>query len=122
MFIVLYNISIAISISSLVTVKWGLNLTEQSPEDKKIEKLKDTLNTLGQKSAGKGGWSKGEQEKYNKTWIELRKLLDHPPKGAKPSVFKEPGMSVYKHADLVKALHKKLGIEDWKLLRNYVEN
>jgi len=86
--------------------------SKKSPEDKKIEKLKDDLNTLGQKSAGRGGWSKGDQAKYNKTWIELRKLLDHPPKGAKPSVFKEPGMSVYKHADLVKALHKKLGIKD----------
>jgi len=29
----------------------------------------------------------------------------------KPSVFMAPGMSVYKHADLVKALHKKLGIK-----------
>ena len=87
--------------------------SKKSPEDKKIEKLKNTLNTLGQKSAGKGGWSKGEQEKYNKTWIELRKLLDHPPKGAKPSVyFDSSKMSVHKHADLVKKLHKKLGIKD----------
>jgi len=86
--------------------------SKKSSEDKKVDKLKDTLNALGQKSAGKGGWSAGEQEKYNKTWIELKKLLGHSPKGAKPSVyFDSSKMSSYKHADLVKALHKKLGIK-----------
>ena len=86
--------------------------SRKSPEEKKLEDMRKQLGKMASKMAGKGGWSEGEQKKYNKTWIELRKLLGHPPKGAKPSVFKEPGMSVYKHADLVKALHKKLGIED----------
>ena len=86
--------------------------SKKDPKKEKLDDLRDTISVLANKMAGKGGFGKGDQAKYNKTWIELRKLLDHPPKGAKPSVFKEPGMSVYKHADLVKALHKKLGIED----------
>ena len=86
--------------------------SRKSPEEKKMEKMRDDLSALAQKSSGKGGWSKGEQEKYNKLWIEYRKLNDgKPPKGPKQSVFMEPGMSVYKHEDLVKALHKKLGIK-----------
>ena len=86
--------------------------SRKSPEEKKMEKMRDGLSALSQKSSGKGGWSKGEQEKYNKLWIEYRKLNDgKPPKGPKPSIFMEPGMSVYKHEDLVKALHKKLGIK-----------
>ena len=86
--------------------------SRKSPEEKKMEKMRDDLSALAQKSSGKGGWSKGEQEKYNKLWIEYRKLNDgKPPKGPKPSKFMEPGMSVYKHEDLVKALHKKLGIK-----------
>ena len=86
--------------------------SKKDPKKDKLDDLRDTISQLANKMAGKGGFGKGDQAKYNKTWIELRKLLDHPPKGAKPSVFKEPGMSVYKHADLVKALHKKLGIKD----------
>ena len=86
--------------------------SKRDPKKDKLDDMRDDLSRLAQKSAGKGGWSKGDQAKYNKIWIELRKLLGHPPKGAKPSVFMEPGMSVYKHADLIKALHKKLGIKD----------
>ena len=86
--------------------------SKKSSGDKKVDSLKDTLNALGQKSAGKSAWSEKEQEKYNKTWIELKKLLGHEPEGAKPSVyFDSSKMSVYKHEDLVKALHKKLGIK-----------
>ena len=86
--------------------------SRKSPEEKKLEDMRDKISALAQKSSGKGGWSKGEQEAYNKLWIEYRKLNDgKPPKGPKPSVFMEPGMSVYKHEDLVKALHKKLGIK-----------
>ena len=84
--------------------------SRKSPEEKKMEKMRDGLSALAQKSSGKGGWSKGEQEKYNKLWIEYRKLNDgKPPKGPKPSIFMEPGMSVYNHEDLVKAFHKKGG-------------
>ena len=86
--------------------------SRKSPEEKKKEQMRDDLSALAQKSSGKGGWSKSDQEKYNKLWIEYRKLNDGtPPKGPKPSVVMEPGMSVYKHTDLVKALHKKLGIK-----------
>ena len=86
--------------------------SKKSPEDKKIDQLKDNLRKLASKSSGKGGWSKGEQEKYNSLWGEYKKLVGHPPKGPKPSVyFDSSKMSVYKHADLVKALHKKLGIK-----------
>ena len=86
--------------------------SKKSPEDKKIDQLKDNLRKLASKSSGKGGWSKGEQEKYNSLWGEYKKLVGQPPKGPKPSVyFDSSKMSVYKHADLVKALHKKLGIK-----------
>ena len=87
--------------------------SKKSPEEKKAEQMRDDIRKLSSKAAGKSGFSKGDQEAYNKLWIEYRKLNDgKPPKGPKPSVFMEPGMSVYKHADLVKALHKKLGIKD----------
>ena len=88
--------------------------SRKSPEEKKKEQMRDDLSKLAQKSAGKGGWSKGEQEKYNKLWIDYRKLNDGtPPKGPKPSVYYDQfKMSVYQHADLIKALHKKLGIKD----------
>jgi len=88
--------------------------SKKSSEDKKVDKLKDTLNALGQKSAGKGGWSAGEQEKYNKTWIEYRKLNDgKPPRGPKPGVYwdRMKGMSSYQHDALEQELHKKLGIK-----------
>ncbi len=86
---------------------------KKSPEEKKAEQLKDTLRKLANKSAGRGGWSEGEQESYNKAWIEYRKLTGHSPKGPKPGVFFDRlgGMSIYKHDELTKALHKKLGIK-----------
>ena len=88
--------------------------SKQSPEDKKIEKLKDDLNTLGQKSAGKGGWSKGDQAKYNKTWIEYRKLNDgKPPRGPKPGIYWDKlKMSSHQHDAAEQELWKKLGIKD----------
>ena len=38
-----------------------------SPEDKEEEELL----RLGQKSAGRGGWSKKEQGQYNDLWMKL---------------------------------------------------
>ena len=40
-----------------------------SPEDKEEEELL----RLGQKSAGRGGWSKKEQGQYNDLWMKLHK-------------------------------------------------
>jgi hypothetical protein len=88
--------------------------SKRDPKKDKLDDMRDDLSRLAQKSAGKGGWSKGEQEKYNKLWIEYRKLNDGtPPKGPKPSVYYDQfKMSVRGHHDLVQALHKKLGIKD----------
>ena len=88
--------------------------SKRDPKKDKLEKMRDDLSRMAQKSAGKGGWSKGEQEKYNKLWIDYKKLNDGtPPRGPKPSVyFDQMKMDHWKHAKLVKALHKKLGIKD----------
>ena len=87
--------------------------SKRDPKKDKLDDLRDTISQLANKMAGKRGFGKGDQAKYNKTWIEYRKLNDgKPPKGPKPGVYKDPLMSLYKHADLVKALHKKLGIKD----------
>ena len=83
----------------------------KSPEEKELEKMRDDIARMSQKAGGRGGWSKGDQEKYNKLWIDYKKKSGHAPKGMKPSVFMEPGMSVYKHADLNKKLHRSLGIK-----------
>tara|TARA_B100000029_G_scaffold450035_1_gene473727 strand:+ start:1141 stop:1437 length:297 start_codon:yes stop_codon:yes gene_type:complete len=89
----------------------GLFGKKKSKEDIELEKMRDEIQQMSQKAGGKGRWSAGDQEKYNKLWIDYKKKTGNAPKGMKPSVFMEPGMSVYKHADLVKALHKKLGIK-----------
>ena len=85
--------------------------SRKSPEEKELEKMRDQIASMSQKAGGRGGWSKGDQEKYNKLWVDYKKKTGNAPRGMKPSVFMEPGMSVYKHADLVKDLHKKLGIK-----------
>ena len=93
--------------------------SRKSPEEKKLESMRDDLSKLAQKSSGRGGWSEGEQEKYNKLWIEYRKLNDgKPPKGPKPSVYwdRSSGMSLYKHAELNKKYRKSLGIKEDKNL------
>jgi hypothetical protein len=43
--------------------------SKKEPEDKEEEELL----RLGQKSAGRGGWDKKEQEKYNDLWMKLHK-------------------------------------------------
>ena len=88
--------------------------SRKSPEEKKLEKLRDEIRIMANKMAGRGGWSEGEQKKYNKTWIEYRKLNDgKPPKGPKPSVYYDQfKMDHWKHAELNKKYHAKLGIKD----------
>jgi len=88
--------------------------SRKSPEEKKLEKMRDEIRQMASKMAGRGGWSEGEQKKYNKTWIEYRKLNDgKPPRGPKPGVYwDKQKMSSYQHDDAEKELHKKLGIKD----------
>ena len=87
--------------------------SKRDPKKDKLDDLRDTISQLANKMAGKGGFGKGDQAKYNKTWIEYRKLNDGtPPKGPKPGVYWDHmKMSSYQHDDLEKALHKKLGIK-----------
>ena len=74
--------------------------------------MRDDLSKLAQKASGKSKFSKGDQEKYNNLWIQYKKLTGNAPRGPKPSVyFDSSKMSIYKHDELNKALHKKLGIK-----------
>ena len=43
--------------------------SKKEPEDKDEKELMD----LGMKAAGRGGWSKKEQEKYNDLWMKMHK-------------------------------------------------
>ncbi len=41
--------------------------SKKEPKDSEEEELRD----LGMKSAGRGGWSKKEQERYNDLWLKI---------------------------------------------------
>ena len=43
--------------------------SKKEPEDKDEKELMD----LGMKAAGRGGWSKKEQERYNDLWMKMHK-------------------------------------------------
>ena len=88
--------------------------SKRDPKKDKLDDMRDDLSRLAQKSAGKGGWGKNDQAKYNKLWIEYRKLNDGtPPKGPKPGIYYDQfKMDLRKHHELEKAYHKKLGIKD----------
>ena len=45
---------------------WFSKKEKEDPDQKELEKL-------GMKSAGRGGWSKKEQERYNDLWMKLHK-------------------------------------------------
>ena len=45
--------------------------SKKEPEDKDEKELQD----LGMKAAGRGGWSKKEQERYNDLWMKLHKKV-----------------------------------------------
>lgn len=77
---------------------------KKSPEDQKIEDLEDDLRKLSSKAAGRGGWSKREQEKYNEIWMELHKM-GRTPTYSPPSVYGDDSW-----ATKTKKLHKKLGL------------
>ena len=38
-----------------------------------IDKDQEELEKLGMKSAGRGGWSKKEQDRYNDLWMKMHK-------------------------------------------------
>ena len=44
---------------------WFSKKEKEDPDQKELEKL-------GMKAAGKGGWSKKEQEKYNDLWMKMQ--------------------------------------------------
>ena len=74
---------------------WFSKKEKEDPDQKELE-------DLGMKSAGRGGWSKKEQEKYNDLWMKMHK------KGKTPSL--QPP-SVYDDDSWVtetKKLQKKL--------------
>ena len=43
--------------------------SKKEPEDEEEQELQD----LGMKAAGRGGWSKKEQERYNDLWMKMHK-------------------------------------------------
>ena len=43
--------------------------SKKEPQDP----AEDELQKLGMKSAGRGGWAKKEQEKYNDLWMKMHK-------------------------------------------------
>ena len=43
--------------------------SKKEPEDSDEKELQD----LGMKAAGRGGWSKKEQERYNDLWMKMHK-------------------------------------------------
>jgi len=45
---------------------WFSKKEKEDPDQKELERL-------GMKSAGRGGWDKKEQEKYNDLWMKLHK-------------------------------------------------
>ena len=74
---------------------WISKKEKEDPDQKELERL-------GMKSAGRGGWDKKEQEKYNNLWMKLHK------KGKTPTL-QPPSV----HGDdswgtRTKELHKKL--------------
>ena len=72
--------------------------SKKSPEDEDEEELQ----RLGQKSAGRGGWDKKEQEKYNDLWMKLHKK-GKTPTLQPPSVYGDDSWGTK-----TKVLHKKL--------------
>ena len=74
---------------------WFSKKEKEDPDQKELEKL-------GMKSAGRGGWSEKEQEKYNDLWMKMHK------KGktqtlSPPSVYKDDSCG-----NKTKVLQKKL--------------
>tara|TARA_Y100000034_G_C6642205_1_gene280760 strand:- start:232 stop:522 length:291 start_codon:yes stop_codon:yes gene_type:complete len=71
---------------------------KKEKEDPDEKELKD----LGMKSAGRGGWSKKEQEKYNNLWMKMHK------KGKTPTLQPPSDYDDDSWGTKTKVLHKKL--------------
>ena len=67
-----------------------------------VDKDEEELERLGLKSAGRGGWSKKEQEKYNDLWMKMHKK-GKTPTMSPPSVYGDDSW-----ATKTIKLHKKL--------------
>ena len=72
--------------------------SKKEPKDSEEEELRD----LGMKSAGRGGWSKKEQERYNDLWMKMHKK-GKTPTMSPPSVYGDDS-----YATKTIKLHKKL--------------
>ena len=68
---------------------------KEDPDQKELE-------DLGMKSAGRGGWSEKEQEKYNDLWMKMHKK-GKTPTLQPPSVYKDDSWG-----SKTKVLQKKL--------------
>ena len=71
-------------------------------DKKKGPSDEEELQRLGMKSAGRGGWSKKEQEQYNDLWMKLHKAGKTPTQ-MPPSVYGDDSWMTK-----TKKLHKKL--------------
>ena len=67
-----------------------------------IDKDQEELEKLGMKSAGRGGWSKKEQDRYNDLWMKMHKK-GKTPTLSPPSVYGDDSWGTK-----TKVLHKKL--------------
>ena len=72
--------------------------SKKEPKDSEEEELRD----LGMKSAGRGGLSKKEQERYNDLWMKMHKK-GKTPTMSPPSVYGDDS-----YATKTIKLHKKL--------------
>ena len=72
--------------------------SKKKPEDKDEKELMD----LGMKAAGRGGWSKKEQERYNDLWMKMHK------KGKTPTMTPPAVHGDDSWATKTTKLHKKL--------------
>jgi hypothetical protein len=72
--------------------------SKKKPEDSEEKELQD----LGMKSAGRGGWSKKEQERYNDLWMKMHK------KGKTPTMSPPSAYDDDSWGTKTKKLQKKL--------------
>ena len=72
--------------------------SKKEPKDSEEEELRD----LGMKSAGSGGWSMKEQDRYNDRWMKMHKK-GKTPTMSPPSVYGDDS-----YATKTNKLHKKL--------------
>ena len=73
---------------------------KKEKEDPDYEELKK----LGAKAAGRGGWSKKEQDRYNDLWMKMHK------KGKTPTMTPPGVYGDDSWGSKTKKLHKKLGL------------